>query len=94
MRYHQAMAVGGMIRDNRRRTVLGYHPDQAESFIKDQLNRYGVASDPNPEKFYCSGKAGTLHPDWVAEAAPVVADMRRLWASFGVDLPGVVGEVL
>ncbi|MBU2764970.1 hypothetical protein HAP94_01870 [Acidithiobacillus ferrivorans] len=86
MRYHQAMAVDGIIRGNRRITVLGYHPDQ--------LNRYGVASDPNLEKFYCSGKGGTLHPDRVAEAAPVVADMRRLWASFGVDLPGVVDEVL
>lgn len=88
------MAVDGMIRSNRHITVLGYHPDQTESFIKDQLNRYDVASDPNPEKFSCSGKAGTLHPDWVAEAAPVVADMRRLWASFGVDLPRVVDEVL
>ena len=94
MRYHQAMAVDGIIRGNRRITVLGYHPDQAESFIKGQLTRYGVASDPNPEKFYCSGKGGTLHPDRVAEAAPVVADMRRLWASFGVDLPGIVDEVL
>ncbi|MEY2335867.1 hypothetical protein [Acidithiobacillus ferrianus] len=94
MRYHQTMAIGGMLRGNRRMTVLGYHPDQAESFIKGQLNRYGVASDPNPEKFYCSGKAGKLHPDWVAEAAPVIADMKRLWASFGVELPGVVDEVL
>lgn len=90
LRYHQIMMVGGMLRGNRRATILGYHPGTMESFITQQIERFAVAENPKPETFFASQKAQERHPDWMHEARPVIESISTLWESFGVKLPNEI----
>jgi hypothetical protein len=72
MRYHQALATGGLLRPNGQRlTLLPYDPEQIEGYVRGQLRRFGVAADLEPEHFHTSDKAWERHPDWVIEAKMV-----------------------
>lgn len=76
VRYHQALATGGLLCPAKQRlTILPYEPDQIEGFVRGQLERFGVASDLEPERFHASDTAWKRHPDWVREAH---ADVRRI----------------
>lgn len=86
IRYHQWMATGGLFANNRHLTILAYHPDIMESFIRKQRERFG-ASDLFPEKFLAKPRAALEHPDWISEAAAPIQDMQTLWRSFGVEFP-------
>lgn len=95
MRYHQALAAGGLLNPGKQRlTILGYSPDELEGFVRAQLDRFGVAENPEPEKFHASDKARNRHPDWILEAEPVIAGMRSLWESFGLELPNAASEAI
>ncbi|WP_143484287.1 hypothetical protein [Acidithiobacillus marinus] len=93
VRYHQILMVGGMLRGNPRHVLIGYHPDVMEGFILTQINRYKVAENHMPERFYVSQKAIERHPDWVQEARSAIENMETLWQSFGHNLPEEIHEV-
>jgi hypothetical protein len=82
VRYHQALATGGLLRPAQQRlTVLPYDPEKIEGFVRCQLERFGVSSDLEPERFHTSDKAWKRHPDWVREAEKDVRRMGDLWTT-------------
>ena len=86
MRYHQALATGGLLRPNGQRlTVLTYDPERLEGCVRGQLRRFGVAADLEPEHFHASGKAWERHPDWVREAGDGVSKVEKFLEHMGIQ---------
>ncbi|OFC38291.1 hypothetical protein [Acidithiobacillus caldus] len=86
MRYHQALATGGLLRPNGQRlTLLPYDPEQIEDYVRGQLRRFGVAADLEPEHFHTSDKAWERHPDWVREAEETVRKVEKTLEHIGVQ---------
>ena len=85
LRYHQVMAVSGLLQGNRRLTVLPYQQRAFESYVSAQHIRF--ASGRTTETFFVHGTVKEKHPEWIMQSAKTIEDVAHLWGSFDVDFP-------
>ena len=85
LRYHQIMAVNGILQGNRRLTVLPYHRSAFEAYISAQHARF--ASGRSTEPFFVHGTVREKYPEWIVRSANAIEDVAQWWNSFGVAFP-------
>ncbi|MGR8949812.1 MAG: hypothetical protein ACU84Q_17350 [Gammaproteobacteria bacterium] len=65
--------------------IVAYGKQRMEDLVKSFYYRFGKL-DPNPEAFEVYDKRDR-HPDWIAQAEPVVKRVAEVWATVGLAFP-------
>jgi hypothetical protein len=82
--YHYYIATTGLSA-NRDIRIVAYGRERMMDLAKGYHYRFG-ARDPKPEEFMVFDKRDR-HPEWMEKAAPVVARVREVWRTVGLEFP-------